>query len=95
MKKFFSVLVAVVATVSLSACSTPAADNSGDTSSSFPVTISHAFGETTIEASPERVVAWGWGAADAAIALGVIPVGIPAQVYGGDENGYTDYPKMN
>lgn len=87
MKKFFSALIAVVATVSLSACSTPAADNSVDTSTSFPVTIGHAFGETTIESSPERVVAWGWGAADAAIALGVIPVGIPAQVYGGDENG--------
>ena len=30
---------------------------------------------------------WGWGAADAAIALGVTPVAIPTQSYGGDENG--------
>ena len=28
---------------------------------------------------------WGWGTADAAIALGVIPVAMPAQSYGGDE----------
>jgi iron complex transport system substrate-binding protein len=55
--------------------------------SAFPVTIEHAFGATTIESEPQRVVAWGWGAADAVIALGVTPVGIPFQPYGGDENG--------
>jgi iron complex transport system substrate-binding protein len=56
-------------------------------SSAFPVTISHAFGDTTIDAEPARVVTWGWGSADAAIALGVVPVAIPFQPYGGDENG--------
>ncbi len=53
----------------------------------FPVTITHAFGETTIEAEPERVVAWGWGSADAAIALGTVPAAIPFQSYGGDDEG--------
>lgn len=53
----------------------------------FPVTIEHAFGETVIEAEPQRVVTWGWGSTDAAIALGVVPVAIPFQAYGGDENG--------
>ncbi|MDT0165734.1 iron-siderophore ABC transporter substrate-binding protein [Actinotalea sp. AC32] len=53
----------------------------------FPVTIEHAFGETTIEEAPERVVTLGWGAADASIALGVTPVAIPFQSYGGDEEG--------
>lgn len=53
----------------------------------FPVTITHAFGDTTIEAEPTRVVTWGWGSADASIALGVVPVAIPWQAYGGDENG--------
>lgn len=52
-----------------------------------PVTITHAFGETVIEDTPERVVAWGWASADAAIALGVTPVAIPFQSYGGDEQG--------
>ena len=63
----------------------PAAD--AVASGSFPVTIEHAFGETTIDQQPTRVVTWGWGSADDAIALGVIPVAIPFQSYGGDENG--------
>lgn len=53
----------------------------------FPVTLDHAWGSTTIEAEPTRVVTWGWGNEDAAIALGVIPVGIPFQSYGGGDNG--------
>ena len=52
-----------------------------------PVTIEHAFGETTIEEKPERVATWGWASNDAAIALGVVPVAMPAQSYGGDEEG--------
>jgi iron complex transport system substrate-binding protein len=56
-------------------------------SGDFPVTIEHAFGETTIEQEPTKVATWGWASADAAIALGVVPVAIPVQSYGGDENG--------
>lgn len=54
---------------------------------SFPVTLVHVWGATTIEAEPQRVVTWGWGNEDAAIALGVIPVGIPFQSYGGGDDG--------
>ena len=53
----------------------------------FPVTIEHAFGETVIDDAPQRVVTWGWGAADAVLALGEVPVAIPQELYGGDENG--------
>ena len=53
----------------------------------FPVTLEHVWGTTTVEAAPQRVVTWGWGNEDAVIALGVIPVGIPFQSYGGGENG--------
>lgn len=53
----------------------------------FPVTIAHAYGETTIDAKPERIVTWGWASQDAVIALGEVPVGIPHFAYGGDENG--------
>jgi iron complex transport system substrate-binding protein len=56
-------------------------------SGAFPVTIEHAFGETVIDEEPTRVATWGWASADAAIALGVVPVAIPVQSYGGDENG--------
>lgn len=53
----------------------------------FPITLEHAWGSTTIEAAPQRVVTWGWGNEDAAIALGVVPVGIPFQSYGGGDDG--------
>lgn len=53
----------------------------------FPVTLQHAWGETTIDAEPRRIVTWGWGNEDAAIALGTIPVGMPFQSYGGGDNG--------
>lgn len=54
---------------------------------SFPVTLDHAYGQTVIAAEPLRVVTWGWANEDAVIALGVIPVGMPFQAYGGGDNG--------
>ncbi|MGB3338487.1 MAG: iron-siderophore ABC transporter substrate-binding protein [Devosia sp.] len=60
---------------------------SGAFAQAFPVTIEHAWGSTTVDAEPTRIVTWGWGNEDAAIALGVIPVGIPFQSYGGGEDG--------
>jgi len=42
--------------------------------SAFPVTIPHKFGETTIEAAPERVVVAGLREQDSLLALGVVPV---------------------
>jgi iron complex transport system substrate-binding protein len=56
-------------------------------SGAFPVTIEHAFGQSEIPEEPERVATWGWASADAVLALGVVPVAIPVQSYGGDENG--------
>jgi iron complex transport system substrate-binding protein len=55
--------------------------------SAFPVTISHAHGETVIEEAPVRIVTWGWGNEDALIALGIAPVGMPFQSYGGGDDG--------
>ena len=93
MRKLFASASLIAAISLLAGCApvaeteTTATETEVATESAFPVTIEHAFGETVIESEPERVVAMGWGAADAAIALGVIPVAIPAQFYGGDENG--------
>lgn len=61
---------------------------SADTSpAAFPRTLTHAFGQTVVAQEPQRVLAWGWGSADAAIAMGVVPVAIPFQAYGGDSQG--------
>ncbi|MET1053409.1 MAG: iron-siderophore ABC transporter substrate-binding protein [Mycetocola sp.] len=82
---------AAITALALSGCA-PASDASGGTApesetGAFPVSIGHAFGETEIPEAPERVVTLGWGSTDAAIAVGVVPVGMEAQSYGGDENG--------
>ncbi|MHC1560104.1 iron-siderophore ABC transporter substrate-binding protein [Actinomycetospora sp. C-140] len=42
----------------------------------FPVTVQHAFGQTTIPTKPTRVVTVGYNDADFALALGTVPVGV-------------------
>lgn len=42
----------------------------------FPVTITHKFGDVTIEAAPKRVVSIGFSDQDDLLALGITPVGI-------------------
>lgn len=81
-------VLAVLIALVLSACGreTENADSDDDggtpaASSSFPVTIDHAFGSTTIEEEPQRVVSVGFTDHDALLALGVEPVGI-RQWYG-------------
>jgi len=59
----------------------------------FPVILSHVYGETTIEAAPQRVVTIGWSTQDAVIALGVDPVGIPANTWGGDADGFLPWTR--
>ncbi len=63
-----------------------AQESSAASDGAFPVTIDHAFGETTIPAEPERVVTVSWGNQEAALALGVVPVAMP-KVTWGDEDG--------
>jgi iron complex transport system substrate-binding protein len=48
----------------------------------YPITIQHAFGETIIESKPERVATISWGNQDVPLALGVIPVGVSQANYG-------------
>jgi len=51
----------------------------------FPVTIEHAFGQTTIESQPERVAAVAWGNHEVPLALGVVPVGMSKATWGDDD----------
>lgn len=57
----------------------------------FPVTFEHMYGETTIEEAPERIATWGWGATDAVLALGIVPVAIASMDYGGGDNRITPW----
>lgn len=92
------VLAAAVAalTLPLAACSTGPTDTRGEASatpaaSAYPVTIPHAFGETTIPAPPTRVATVSWVNADVALALGVVPVGMPKDEWGGNAAGSTPW----
>src|SRR5688500_8819787 len=87
-----TVLAAIpLALAALSGCGAAAGEEptpSGSASDGvFPVTVDHAFGETTIEEKPERVVVLGWAAQDTVYALGATPVGMPSYPYGGGEDG--------
>ena len=90
-----AVLAAVA--LSLTACSTGPANStaaeapSQSASSAFPVTIKHAFGETVIKEQPKRVVTVSWVNDDVAIALGVVPVGVPKNEWGGNDQGSTPW----
>lgn len=64
----------------------PSGDTGGEASGAFPVTISSALGEATIDAQPERIATWGWGSTDTVLALGITPVAIPADNYSGGDD---------
>ncbi|WP_332713064.1 ABC transporter substrate-binding protein [Pelagibacterium mangrovi] len=59
----------------------------------FPLTIDHAYGQTTIEAQPQRVLTWGWVAHDVVLDLDVVPVGLPKVSYGGDAEGVSPWTR--
>jgi iron complex transport system substrate-binding protein len=77
--------VLLAAAVVLTGCGSDSGSGSGSESGSdggaatasgaFPITVSTAFGEVTVEEEPARVVALGWSDAETALSLGVQPVG--------------------
>ena len=89
-----------LAALPLTACSTgstdtaeeagPAASSSAD-AGAFPVTIDHAYGSTTVESQPKRVVSIGSSDQDALLSLGVVPVGIQKVGWGGNAHGTTPW----
>lgn len=57
----------------------------------FPVTVTHLYGETQIDAEPQRIVTVSWVNGDSVLALGIVPVGMPAVEWGGNDNQSTDW----
>lgn len=93
-------LSAVVALLALLAgCSTGATGDPAETAAGadveregeFPRTITHAYGETELTEAPQRVATVSWVNADVSLALGVVPVGMPANSFGGNAAGSTDW----
>ena len=91
-----SVSLALTATLVLAACGgTSGDDATGDATDegsaapadagAFPVTVQHAFGETTIEEQPERVASVAWANHEVPLALGVVPVGMSEATWGDDD----------
>ncbi len=94
-RRILPVALAAALTLALAACggSQDDAGSDGATGAATPdggnelVVVEHAFGSTEVPAGVTDVVTLGWGSTEAALALGVVPVGIEAQTYAVDENG--------
>ncbi|GAA4901262.1 iron-siderophore ABC transporter substrate-binding protein [Streptomonospora salina] len=88
-----STRIALVAAAAVAAagCGAPsgteadAGSSGGDWS---PVTIEHAHGSTTIDQEPERIVTVGWSDEATLLELGIVPAGMNASTYAGDDEGY-------
>ncbi|MDA2814964.1 iron-siderophore ABC transporter substrate-binding protein [Nocardiopsis sp. RSe5-2] len=76
---------ALAATACTSGTADPQAEGGGDWKT---VTVDHAFGSTEIGAEPERIVTVGWSDEAALLEMGIVPVGMAASTYAGDEDGY-------
>lgn len=91
-KKLSSIVIA--GALLLTGCTSSAGKEQGKsnegqaTSTAYPITIKHAFGETVIEKQPEKVATISWGNQDVPLALGVKPVGVSKGNFGKlDANG--------
>lgn len=51
----------------------------------FPLTITHAFGQTNVPDRPKRVVTVAWANHEVPLALGIVPVGMAAANFGDDD----------
>lgn len=79
--------------VCLAGCASAADDSPGDSTAggagssggAFPVTIEHAYGETVIDAEPERVATVAWANHEVPLALGIVPVGMSKATWGDDD----------
>ncbi|WP_406247332.1 iron-siderophore ABC transporter substrate-binding protein [Microbacterium sp. M] len=83
---------AAVLAVGLAACSSSAPtstdagpDSAAASDGTFPVTVEHVYGETTISEKPERVATVAWANHEVPLALGIVPVGMSKATWGDDD----------
>ncbi|HJG52987.1 MAG TPA: ABC transporter substrate-binding protein [Brachybacterium faecium] len=91
------VALPLLAAPALAACSSSRGEETRDGGSggaadgAFPATVTHLYGETVIEAEPTRIVTVSWVNADTVLALDLVPAGMPAVTWGGNDNASTDW----
>lgn len=95
---FLKAAAASAAALALAGCSTGSKDSGSSASASssaesdaFPVTVEHAFGETTIDSEPQKIVGIGWINAEVVLSLGVVPIGSGQVGWGENSNHSTDW----
>lgn len=86
-----AIVSAALLVTGLSACSDAETDTSADTatdasaSSKDQITVEHAYGETTLDAAPERVATVGWANHEVPLAHDIVPVGMDKATWGDDD----------
>ncbi|MFJ4045694.1 iron-siderophore ABC transporter substrate-binding protein [Microbacterium sp. NPDC089987] len=92
--RLLALAAAAALAIGLAGCASTADDSRDDSNATspgssggaFPVTIEHAFGETVIDAKPERVATVAWANHEVPLALGIVPVGMSKATWGDDDN---------
>lgn len=62
-----------------------AGDAASAAEGAFPVTVQHAYGQTRIDAQPERIATVAWANHEVPLALGIVPVGMSKATWGDDD----------
>lgn len=80
LRQHAAALAMLLAVTTLAACggddASDAAEASTPAVTGLPATVTHKYGQTTIESAPRRVVALGYTDQDPVLATGVVPVGV-------------------
>lgn len=90
--RILAIGAAAALAVGLSACASPAPESTGTaggnpaSADAFPVTVEHAYGETTISEKPERIATVAWANHEVPLALGIVPVGMSKASWGDDDD---------
>ncbi|WP_091032782.1 iron-siderophore ABC transporter substrate-binding protein [Microbacterium oxydans] len=89
--RILAIGAAAALAVGLSACASSAPESTGTaggnpaSADAFPVTVEHAYGETTITEKPERIATVAWANHEVPLALGIVPVGMSKASWGDDD----------
>ncbi|WP_427171568.1 ABC transporter substrate-binding protein [Arthrobacter sp. 92] len=76
-RRSFLIAAAAISPLLLSGCVRQQGGPGSAESGTFPVTLPHAFGSTTVQAAPTRIATLGYASQDVCIELGVVPAGVP------------------